>query len=794
MDNEVIESAVEYHRRGLVVTPTSGKKPVCADWPNLRLDEQGIRDSFLPSHNVGVVLGPSGLADLDFDSSVAFEALQNMRPVELEGTAVFEHAHRSHVIVRSKGVETRRFKRSDGTTLLELRGEGAQTVFPPSIHDDGLPYVWVRDCEPCEVAADRLRTIASMIATVAYASEFWTEGSRHELALALAGFLARRLSESDVQAVVCGAAAVAGDRELTDRESAVLTTVRRLKANEPVVGLPSLREIAPELAQALASWWETDVDQEAQAGTQRQVRSSQADLMIAIASRFELFHDPLGTAFVRPWIQDHFENWPLQSRVFKSWLRRELHLSHGKAPSADAVNAACAVLEGMARFDGSEHSLQTRVARVGNSIYYDLADRGWRAVQIDESGWRVVEETPTCFRRYGHQRPQIEPLKGGSLKDLLPFLNVRPEDQLLLATWLGTAYVPDIPHPIPDFHGEKGSGKSMGQRVLRRLIDPSGIELLSFPSDVRELVQQLAHHYVPVYDNVDNLPPWISDILCRAVTGEGFSKRELYSDDEDVIYSYRRVVMLNGVNVVARRPDLLDRSILIGLCRVSRLERREEREFWQAFEEARPYILGAIFDALSQAMRLYPTLKIPSLERMADFTRWGAAIAEALGYGAECFLHAYARNIGAQTLEAVQGHLVGSAVLALMRERDEWLGTPTELLFALEQSGQAAGLFKMTATGKVDAKGWPGGPQILGRRLNEIRGNLADLGFGISDGRDDERTLTIARVREKGSESSVGSVGGVGLYAADANLPDVTDDTDVIVPSSEAEEWEAIVR
>ena len=58
------------------------------------------------------------------------------------------------------------------------------------------------------------------------------------------------------------------------------------------------------------------------------------------------------------------------------------------------------------------------------------------------------------------------------------------------------------------------------------------------------------------------------------------------------------------------------------------------------------WILGGIFDTLSAALRLYPTIRPSSLERMADFTRVGAAIAVALGYGEEEFLSAYDTNNG----------------------------------------------------------------------------------------------------------------------------------------------------
>ena len=510
-------------------------------------------------------------------------------------------------------------------------------------------------------------------------------------------------------------------------------------------------------------------------------QAAQADVLVAVGRRCELFHDETDAGFARIIFEDHAEVWPLRSKRFENWLRRQHYLDRGKAPGTDALRAAIGVLEGIAFYDGPTHKLANRITRQDGAIYYDLADASWNAIRIAPDGWSLCDSPPILFRRYAHQRPQVQPSRDGGVRAVLPFLNVRAEDQLLLLTWLVAAFVPDIPHPIPDFHGEKGAGKSVGQRVLRRLIDPSAVESLTFPSDVRELVQQLSHHYAPIYDNVDSLSPWLSDVLCRAVTGEGFSKRELYSDDDDVIYSYRRVVMLNGINVVARRPDLLDRTILLGLERISRDDRLEEAEFWSAFEAQRPRILGGIFDTLSTALRLYPTVRPKALERMADYTRFGAAIAIALGHSAEEFLATYSANVGAQTAEAVQGHVVGAAVLQLMSNHDEWVGTPAELLGALEIAGEAARLFRRSANGKVDAKGWPGAPHILTRRLNEVRSNLADLGIYIQQARGDARTIVITK-RPIPSEPSVGSDGNVGANKVKRLQPVATDATVATLP------------
>ena len=83
------------------------------------------------------------------------------------------------------------------------------------------------------------------------------------------------------------------------------------------------------------------------------------------------------------------------------------------------------------------------------------------------------------------------------------------------------------------------------------------------------------------------MPVWMSDTLCRACTGAGFSKRELYTDDDDVIYNFRRCPGLNGINIVAHKPDLLDRSLLFRLEHIPKKDRRDEETLWRDFERER---------------------------------------------------------------------------------------------------------------------------------------------------------------------------------------------------------------
>ena len=483
-------------------------------------------------------------------------------------------------------------------------------------------------------------------------------------------------------------------------------------------------------------------------------KTSQADRIVELVlkNNVELFRDHLGESFARLKVDNHFEVWRCRSRDFKRWIAGRFWQSESTAAKPDAVSAALAVLEAKARFEGQEHRLWNRVARHERAIWYDLADDNWRAVKVTPDGWEIVSRPPILFRRYSHQRAQVQPVQGGNLEEIGQFVNLREPQQLLLfQTYLVAALVPDIPHPILLLHGPQGAAKTSHFRILRRLIDPSATETLTLARDVTALVQQLSHQWAPFYDNVTQLQVAISDALCRCVTGDGFSKRELYSDDEDIIYEFRRCVGLNGINVVAQRADLLDRCLLFGLEPIGPKERRSEEELWATFEAARPRLLGAVFDALAKAMAVKPTVQLSGRPRMADFAEWGCAIAEALGHSQQEFLDAYTDNTGSRNEEALASSVIGESFLAFMENRDSWEGSATELLKELTSVAEQQHV-------DTKARTWPKQAHGLTRRINEIRPNLTAAGIEVIRSRDG-RQRWIRMVKHSGnSVTSVTSV------------------------------------
>ena len=251
----------------------------------------------------------------------------------------------------------------------------------------------------------------------------------------------------------------------------------------------------------------------------------------------------------------------------------------------------------------------------------------------------------------------------------------------------------------------------------RSIVDPSARDVISMPRSATDLSLVLHNNYLPCFDNIDNISAEKSDILCTAATGGGFSRRKLYTDDEETIYEYKVPVILNGINVVATRPDLLDRSLLLGLERIPEDERKEESEVWEDFNRDKPKMLGAIFNTIYKAISIYPNVKLDKLGRMADFTRWGYAVAEACGIGGEKFLKTYLDNQSKANDEAVNSNPIAVAIIRLMETTQCFEGTPSKLLETLNVIAEEE---------KIDIKSprWAKEPNVLTRKLNELKSNL----------------------------------------------------------------------
>jgi hypothetical protein len=283
--------------------------------------------------------------------------------------------------------------------------------------------------------------------------------------------------------------------------------------------------------------------------------------------------------------------------------------------------------------------------------------------------------------------PLPRPERGGQLEELRQFLNLdqeRPDEWILVIGFLLAALRPHSQYFVLVVHGEQGTGKSSLVRLLRTLIDPNVCPLRAEPHSKRDLVIAANNSHVQVYDNLPHLEPRLSDAFCRMATGGGFSTRERYSNAEAMLLAVQRPLILNGIEELATRSDLLDRALVLYLPMIPPERRCSEQTLQATFQAAHPRLLGALLTAVAGALQHMDTIHFAELPRMADATLWVTAAEAALGWPSETFVEAYRANRDAAQDLVLEASAIATTLVHFMETRPTWEGTATQLLTCLK--------------------------------------------------------------------------------------------------------------
>jgi hypothetical protein len=486
------------------------------------------------------------------------------------------------------------------------------------------------------------------------------------------------------------------------------------------------------------------------------------DLLHIIRERWvEVFLDQFGKYYVTTRVNDHIECVLLNSNRFKGIVRKECYDKERRILSDDKLEMILKLLESELMFstDIKKIELSLRAAtqkEEPNVFYYDLTNPQWEIVKISSSGWEIVKNsTRPLFKRYeGNCSPQVKP--STSLQDnerafhqFLKLFNVQSEkDKVLLSVYLISLFIPEIPKVILVVKGNGGGAKTTAFRMIKNTVDPGTADDFSFSKQVNDIIQTLEHQYVVFFDNVSSISDSLSDLLCRAVTGAGFSKRALYTDDGDIIYKFKRCIGLNGINLATTRADFLDRSLVIKFKRIEESVRRKEEDIKKEFEALKPLVLGHIFDILVKVLKYREELKDENvlkkgLPRMADFAEWGEIISRCLGNEKYKFIEAYEENRADQNDEVIEASPVAESLLLFMNEKTQgyvWEGTPTKLYKELTD------IIDQTKPELKRSNLWPKASNKLTSKINEIIPNLKDNGIDIITGEKNREGNRIIRL------------------------------------------------
>lgn len=464
---------------------------------------------------------------------------------------------------------------------------------------------------------------------------------------------------------------------------------------------------------------------------------SVADQLIAMAdSRYEFGNSDSGDLYAVP------KDGPRIARLLRGGrisLRAELARMYyglqGKAASSSALADAMLAIEGRAQAEDPV-SLHLRVAPLGkraeHGFLLDLGRADGLVVTVTPGGWSVgpARAGQPLFRRSQLTQPLPVPTGGGHLKELRGLLNVTDESWPLLISWLVAGMVPDIPHPLLFVSGEQGTAKSTATKMLVKLLDPSAAPARSTPKDPDDWATAAVGSWVVGLDNLSRIPEWLSDAMCRAATGDANVKRTLYSDSDVTVQEFRRVLIVNGIDVGTLRGDLADRMIPVHLHRIT--QRRTETALWEAYDEAQPRILGALLDLIVATLAKLGEVReqadrgeIP-LPRMADYGLIMAALDQVSGHSSS-ILTDYLSQRTELAEEVVESNQVASKLLTMMKTKTlvdgkaVWEGTAAELLDQLTAE----------MPGNIPDK-WPRTAGALSGRINRVASDLDKLGLDIA--------------------------------------------------------------
>lgn len=430
---------------------------------------------------------------------------------------------------------------------------------------------------------------------------------------------------------------------------------------------------------------------------------------------------------------DHIETWNLGSSKTKDWLRFRYYKETGENYSDDAYKNAIALLKAEAVNDGAPRVfIYNRVAMIEKTVYYDLVSLDFKAVKITENSVEIInlDENTPIFVRSQHQQQQVMPKFGrkGAMADLSQLYRISRKDRLLFEIHQVAMFLEKCPIPIMNILGEQGSNKTTLAKSVKQLVDPSGNNISSLPRKNEELYLHFYNRYLASFDNVSWFSQTVSDILCRAITGEGQSKRQLYTDSNEVIYNYQRKIIVNGIAPSLEFPDYRERSIFYETLPLKEHERLTEEEYQKRFKELLPYVLGEIFVALQNALQMYDSVKseLKDLPRMADFTIYGECISRALGYEPFSFVEQYKERMSVNALDIVESYPIIQIIEKLMEGKSRYEDTVSRFHKDVMIISGEEGI-------EVHSKSvqFPASPNKVRQHIQKLKANLRVMGFEI---------------------------------------------------------------
>ncbi|WP_161878613.1 hypothetical protein [Alkalibacterium sp. MB6] len=450
----------------------------------------------------------------------------------------------------------------------------------------------------------------------------------------------------------------------------------------------------------------------------------------------------------------HNELIATDSETFKYWLIYLFeHTFQGQMLGKSDINTVIDSINSLGYFRGKKVDVFLRIAEVDNTVYVDLCNEQRQVLEIDGEGFRVLDESPVLFRRSDDMAELPIPKLDKKLDYLKlgDYLNVKDLDDLnMIVSYLLASFRPNMPKPILNLTGEAGTGKSMNTRLIRQLIDPAKQkDLLKKEIDAKELPVAANSQYLLAFDNLSGISKEGSDLLCVVSTGGAMTKKKLYTDTDEIIVDMKKTVILNGIDDISKRQDLVSRTVFIETPKLPVDKKKTESDIWQNFKEDAPYILGSLVNAVSTGLKNKGSDKT-AYARMQDYGRFIADCSEALGWEKSYWQEIYPKNQDAGIKQSIDSDPFAAALVEMMEELKsdklfEWEGTASELLEKLSDN--------LPSEETTYNRAWPKYNQVKSR-LRRIAPLLDNRGITWEEERLNSKRLIFIRIERDNGDST----------------------------------------
>ena len=456
-----------------------------------------------------------------------------------------------------------------------------------------------------------------------------------------------------------------------------------------------------------------------------------------ILENTETFHTATNELYVVTNFANRRETLPIKSSEFSALIQLQYYNATKSMVGQSELTTLTGILNAKAQFDSPEKAVHIRIAGSEGAVYVDLANKRRQIVKITPDGWEIVKQSPYYFVRPNGMTNLPRP-KHSTKKSRLKKLFAT--DGILISAWLLGAMNPEGPYPILVLQGGPGSAKSTTTRLIKELIDPNEATIRAHPSSFRDMMISAKNSWVLAFDNLSEIPRWLSDAFCQLSTGGGYAVRKQYTNSSEQIFNAKRPVILNGIDYLTGRSDLADRSIIIELPAISDGDRLAEKAIWQTFNKRKAYICGELFDGISQALKNLEDVDLKYTPRMADFTRWVVAGEPAMYWKNGLFLKEYEDNQQVRNRISLYNDDMATYLLDFMSNKKSWKGTADDLIGALKGHS----FNQNPEKNKI-----PSSPVVLAKKLRRATHVLEESGLKVTFDRSSTKRKIKIKWRKK---------------------------------------------